>query len=344
MTVANLVNNLGTTQAFMGRHADAERSFRAAFETHRALLGEHHWRTVNVARNVGRVLAMQQRYAEALPWMDRAVTASAGPDASKSAGRWGMLAQRAQVLFRLGRREEALSETAAAVESLERLPANDRGWPLGLARVLLGRMLIETGRPREAEAPWSLRSRSSSPWAETHPQRAEASCELGRARVLQGTAPRAGSDWSSACPSTGRGASPNAKSWPRSTGSWRRGPRVRAEQPAIDGHLEPDDRHARIAWIQSEPTDRRRPFQSRVDSGLESPPAPAVNNPHLRVAGEKRGVQERVEGVEAFVDRHAVQIDRRRSLAAGPAIPDGCVSATEGFATRGVRTGLAGAS
>ena len=145
LTVANLVNSLGTTQAIMGRHADAERSFRAAFETHRALLGEPHWRTRNVARNVGRALALQQRYAEALPWMDRAVTASAGPDASTSAGRWGMLAQRAQVLFRLGRREEALSETAAAVESLERLPADDRAWPLALARVLLGRMLIETG-------------------------------------------------------------------------------------------------------------------------------------------------------------------------------------------------------
>ena len=186
LTVANLVNNLGTTQAFMGRHADAERSFRASFETHRSLLGENHWRTSNAARNVGRVLALQRRYVEALPWMDRALAASADGDAAKSPGRWAMLAQRAQVLFRLGRRDEALSEATAAVESLQRLTADDREWPLALARVLLGRMLIETGRPHEAEAALTAALDEFTRLGNTHPQRAEASCELGRARVLQG--------------------------------------------------------------------------------------------------------------------------------------------------------------
>ncbi len=186
LTVANLINNLGTTQALMGRHADAERSFRAAFETHLTLLGEDHWRTHNVARNVGRVLALQQRYAEALPWMDRAIALTAGDDGSKNPGRWGMLAQRAQMLFRLGRRDEALAEVAVAVESLQRLPPADAGWPLGLARVLHGRMLIETGRPREAEAPLTAALAEFEPFGDAHPQRAETSCELARARLLQG--------------------------------------------------------------------------------------------------------------------------------------------------------------
>ena len=43
-----------------------------------ALVGEEHWRTRNVARNVGRALALQRRYAEALPWMDRSIVVPAG--------------------------------------------------------------------------------------------------------------------------------------------------------------------------------------------------------------------------------------------------------------------------
>ena len=191
MTVANLTNSLGTTQAHLGRHADAEHSFRGAFETHRSLLGQDHWRTRNVARNVGRALALQQRYAEALPWMDRALATTVG-DPSTDAGRWGIRAQRAQVLFRLGRREEALAEATAAVESLQRLPEADAASALGLARVVLGRMLVEMGRPREAERALAAAVDDLETLGPNHPQRAEASCELGRARALQGG--RAG-DW-----------------------------------------------------------------------------------------------------------------------------------------------------
>ena len=62
---------------------------------------------------------------------------------------------------------------------------------LGLARVLLGRMLIETGRPREAERRCAQRSTDFEPPGTAHPQRAEASCELGRARAAPGR-PRRG--------------------------------------------------------------------------------------------------------------------------------------------------------
>ena len=170
----------------MGRHADAERSFQAAFETHRSLLGDIHWRTANVARNVGRALALQQRYADALPWMDRALARPAAGDGSHRAGWWGVRAQRARVLFRLGRRDEALAETTTAVESLERLTANDREWPLALARLLHGRTLNEMGRPHEAERALTAVVSYLDDLGPEHPQRAEASCELARARVLQG--------------------------------------------------------------------------------------------------------------------------------------------------------------
>ena len=56
------------TLSNLGRHDEAQRTYRAAFDIHLSLLGERHWRTVNVARNIGRALALQQRYADALTW------------------------------------------------------------------------------------------------------------------------------------------------------------------------------------------------------------------------------------------------------------------------------------
>jgi serine/threonine protein kinase/tetratricopeptide (TPR) repeat protein len=182
ITVANLQNNLGTTQALAGRHAEAEQSFRAAFETHRVLLGDDHRRTRNVARNVGRALVLQQRYAEALTWMDRAL----GADASEDAGVLGIRAQRAHLLFRLGRKEEAIALAAASVTSLEGLARDDTAAMLAGARVLLGRMLIEVDRPGAAEPILNAALQWLDRLGADHPQRAEAACELARVRVLNG--------------------------------------------------------------------------------------------------------------------------------------------------------------
>jgi serine/threonine-protein kinase len=185
MTVANLLNNLGAAQATRGQPAEAERSFRAAFETHRSLLGDKHWQTRNVARNVGRALELQNRPVEALVWMDRAVAVTATGDPAEDAGWLGIRAQRAQVLSRLGRRQEALAEARAVVGGLQRLTHADAAWPLALARVLLGRMLIEAGRPAEADPILS----AALSWLDSREvaaaRRAEASCELARARLLQ---------------------------------------------------------------------------------------------------------------------------------------------------------------
>jgi eukaryotic-like serine/threonine-protein kinase len=185
-TVGNLLNNLGTTQANAGKPLEAERSFRAAFETLRTLYGESHWRTRNVARNVGRALELQQRYAEALSWMDRATVRTVGGEPGDDFGAWLMRAQRAQVLFRLGRREEALAEATSAVESLPGWAHARAPWTLATARVLLGRMLVEAGRPREAEPVLAAALDHFVGDEPEHARRAEASCELGRARLLQG--------------------------------------------------------------------------------------------------------------------------------------------------------------
>jgi tetratricopeptide (TPR) repeat protein len=189
MTVANLVNGLGVLQATSGKHAEAESSFRASFETHRTLLGERHWRTRNAARNVGRSLFFQRRHADALSWMDRALESPDLTDPGVGPGLWGMRAQRAHVLFRLGRRDEAISEATKAIEALERLPSTYAAWPLAFSRVTLGRMLIDMGRLPEAETTLSTAMEyfAASPPADSY--RAEAACALAQARLLQQARP-----------------------------------------------------------------------------------------------------------------------------------------------------------
>ena len=189
LTVANLLNNLGVVQAELRRPREAERSFQASYETHRALLGEEHWRTRNTARNVGRAFVFQRRYAEALEWMDRASAGGDLADPHLAAGRWGMRAQRAHVLFRLGRRQEALAAATEATTALERLPIESAAWPLAFSRVLRGRMLVEIGRPAHAEAPL-IAALGYFESADGHRRYlAEASCELARARLLQSSRP-----------------------------------------------------------------------------------------------------------------------------------------------------------
>ena len=96
-----------------------------------------------------------------------------------------MRAQRAHILFRLNRRREALPRSSAAIDSLERLPATDTARRLAAPRVLLGRLLNETGSPRDAEPTLAAALRGLEHLGPANPQRAEAACELARARLLQ---------------------------------------------------------------------------------------------------------------------------------------------------------------
>ena len=182
LTVANLINNLAVTLTSLGRLADAERAFRDAYAQHVALLGENHWRTSNLARNVGRILALQQQYEAALPWMDQAIAVRASDD---DAGREGIRAQRAWILFRMGRRTEALDQATAAVSALERMTEKD-GSVLAFSRPLLARILNEIGRSQDAEPLARAAVEWLERWGPSHPRHAEAACEMGRAQLLQG--------------------------------------------------------------------------------------------------------------------------------------------------------------
>ena len=194
MTVANLQNNLGTTQALRrpARRGGAvvPRGVRDASRTARR-----------------RSLAHAQRRPQRRPRARAAAALRGGAavDGSRAgrrratrararltiAGSLGIRAQRAYLLFRLGRREEAIALAAAAVTSLEGLARDDTAAMLAGARVLLGRMLIDMDRPRPAEPILSAALQWLDRLGADHPQRAEAACELARARTLIG-APRRG--------------------------------------------------------------------------------------------------------------------------------------------------------
>ena len=186
LTVANLVNNLAATLTALGRHAEAEHAFREAFEQHVALLGESHWRVRNLARNIGVVVALQQRYDEALPWMDRAAAIRRTPSSSEDSGLEGVRAQRAWIVFQLGRREEALDDVTRAVSALEQMKDSNAEYWLAFVRVDPCAAIDGDGttsrprRPARAALAWFER------WGPSHPKYADAECQLGRAQMLQG--------------------------------------------------------------------------------------------------------------------------------------------------------------
>jgi tetratricopeptide (TPR) repeat protein len=187
LTVADLVNDHAVALTTLGRFHDAELEFRDAFEQHVALLGNNHWRVRNLARNVGLVLALQQRYDEALPWLDRAISFSRDGGNIEDPGLMGIHAQRARVLLRLRRPREALAEAAQAVAALETMTDPGAEPVLAAARLMLGRILIETGRPQDAESPLQAALTWFERFGPSHPRLAETDCELGRAHFLQGS-------------------------------------------------------------------------------------------------------------------------------------------------------------
>ena len=181
LTVANLTNNLAVTLTSLGRLADAERAFREAFE--------QHWRFS--ARITGACETSRATSAASWPcsnsmrrrclgWIGRSQPAPAMTTRSE-----GMRAQRAWILFRLGRRAEALEQATAAVSALEHMKEEGRarfGDFTGAARTDAGRDgTTEGGRASSTRGARVVRTVGPS-----DPRYAEAECELGRAQVLQG--------------------------------------------------------------------------------------------------------------------------------------------------------------
>jgi eukaryotic-like serine/threonine-protein kinase len=186
--VAALINQRGVTLTQQGRHAEAEQAFREAHRRYVALLGEDDWQAVNSGRNVGQILGLQGRYQEGLPWLERAMAVREREGRERDFGLYSYRSQRALMLLRLGRGNEAIAALRAAEAGLLSLgTGSDDGMEyLALARLWLARALSETGQPALAETPARQALAALDRLGPDHPMRAEAACELGRALVETG--------------------------------------------------------------------------------------------------------------------------------------------------------------
>ena len=198
LTVADLTNNLGVVLAALGRHADAERAFRESFDRHVVLFGESHWRIRNVARNLGLVLSLQERYREALPWMDRAVSSRAVAD-TDDIGLEGIRAQRAWVVFVVGRHAEALDAASRAVSALEGMKDPSDGHVLAYSRIVLARLLSETGRPDAAEPAARAAMAWFERWGPSTHSAPMLNARSDARRCFRDGRRKAGPRWSTAC-------------------------------------------------------------------------------------------------------------------------------------------------
>ena len=98
----------------------------------------------------------------------------------------GIRAQRAWVVFVVGRPAEALDAASRAVSAIEGMKDPNDGHVLAYSRIVLARILSETGRPDAAEPAARAAAAWFERWGRSHPKFANAECEVGRAQVLQG--------------------------------------------------------------------------------------------------------------------------------------------------------------
>jgi tetratricopeptide (TPR) repeat protein len=183
LPVAHAMNNMAVQLVGQGRLADGEQAFRAAYERHRAVLGEDHWDTVNVARNVGWTLALEQRYDDALSWMDQAIAAIGRASGDYAGILHHMQGRRAVILLRLGRSAEAIAALASTLAAVHAARAPTEAYIVTDLQLESALALLETGRAAEAE---SFARAGLAGDMRDEPMRALAECLLGWSLAVNG--------------------------------------------------------------------------------------------------------------------------------------------------------------
>jgi eukaryotic-like serine/threonine-protein kinase len=149
LKVAQAMHNLAVHLIGTGKQVDGEQVLRATFERHRAVLGEDHWETINIGRDVAILLALAGRYEEALSWFDRELAAEARCPGEHDTMRYHMLAVRAILLVRLGRASEAVEAVTSALATAKSPPISKD--MMAAVRLYGALVHLETGHPERAE-------------------------------------------------------------------------------------------------------------------------------------------------------------------------------------------------
>jgi tetratricopeptide (TPR) repeat protein len=170
--------------ANLGRHDESAARFAAALAIFEESLDPGHWRIANSLRNVGRLLDLGGRPADALGHFDRAVriTEAAGRRTAHLRG------QRALALWSLGRHAQARTEFEDVVAEIEAASGEYGRAALSDALFWLG--MAQIGAGDRAAAVDALRRTLTSRRAlhgDGHPRTDEALCALALAEETVGT-------------------------------------------------------------------------------------------------------------------------------------------------------------
>jgi tetratricopeptide (TPR) repeat protein len=185
-SVANSLNNLAVALANQGRAREAADALEQSYETHMAVFGDTHWRTINTMRNVGVARLLNGDAAGCEAWMRRAVDTSTAQGGADGTGRGlsFMRAQLARCLLPQNREDEAFELLQAAVADLETRENEPRN--LATSRLWLARLLLDMGNVDEAETHVLAAVGHFRTLPERHPSRAEAECDLAQVHAARG--------------------------------------------------------------------------------------------------------------------------------------------------------------
>jgi serine/threonine-protein kinase len=184
--VATSWGAVGVTLANLGRTAEAEQALRRSLQGFEAALGPLHWKVANAARNVGQLLAFQGRYAEGLPFIERAIAIKSELGETDRSYEY-LRGQRALMLVGSGHEAEGTAILQRTRELMESTQGPGGPGYTADATVWLGIARLHTGEPVAAEALFrhAVEIRESILGGD-HPRVAEARCGLGASLAAQG--------------------------------------------------------------------------------------------------------------------------------------------------------------
>ena len=148
---ANALENWAVTLANLGRHRESGEAFARVLAIFERTLDPGHWRIANTSRNVGQLLALQERYEEALPYLDRSIEINRAVRKGTDGSAY-QRGQRAMIRLGLGQVEHARAELA---EVAAELADSEKGYSPSYAadgQIWLGIAELRAGRAGEARS------------------------------------------------------------------------------------------------------------------------------------------------------------------------------------------------